>query len=151
MTDTKPAVPARRRGRDRWGLRRVRAGRVRGQIRDIRRSFEVGVFGTITVIDFDLFIDDGLPPVPVRMSGTSFSDEPHEGHVVEVRDPDPTQRPIAPRQLYYPPGYEHEVISFFPGRDDPSALRERLRGVLVVLGPIAFALFMLGLFFAFYG
>jgi hypothetical protein len=129
----------------------VRAGRVRGQLRNLRRSSDVGDFGELRVVEFDLFIDDDLPMVPVRMTGTDFSNDIREGPVVEVRDPDPSVRPIAALRLDFPPGYAHEVIAFCPGRDAPSALSGRLRAALMVLGPIAFAAVLLGLFFVFYG
>ena len=142
--------PAKGRGKDRWGLRPVRAGTLRGQVRNIRRSNVVGDFGDMTVIDFDLFIDDGQKPVPVQMSGTDFFNEVVEGPVVDVRDPDPAVRPILATRLDFPPQYNHEVISCYPGRDDAPAARERIGGVLMVIGPIVFAAALIALFYVFY-
>ena len=151
MSQAKQAAPARPKGRDRWGLRPVRRGRVRGQIINLRRSFEVGEFGNLLVVDFDLAIDEGQPVVPVRMSGTIFDNEPLEGMVVEVRDPAPATRPIVAHRLAFPPHYQHEVVCFYPGRDEPSPGRQRMLGMLLVLGPLAFAAALLGLYYALAG
>lgn len=130
-------------------MRPVRAGRLRGQIRNVRRSFDVSDFGEVTVIDFDLFVDDDLPMVPVRMSGIDFMNEPHEGSIVDVRDPDPTVRPIVAYRLDFPPNYEHDVVCYYPGRDDLPPARQRLNGLLMVFGPILFAVLLLSLALAF--
>ena len=135
MSEAKTGILARLRRRDRWGLRPVRSGRIRGQIRNFRRSLDVDDLGQVFIIDFDLFIDDDQPLVPVRMSGTDFQGEPREGQVVELRDPDPGVRPIQATRLDYPPRYEHDVVSFYPGRDDLPPARQRMNSLLVVARP----------------
>ncbi len=138
-------------GKDRWGLRPVRRGRVRGQIHNLRRSDKVGQFGSLLVFEFDLFVDEGQPPVPVEMIGADFTHEPREGMLVETPDPTPDLRPIAARRLDFPPKYEFEIVSYYPGRDDPPRSVERLRGLLVLALPFAVAGVLLGLYYAFYG
>lgn len=150
MNQPKPAAPARPKGKDRWGLRPVRAGRVRGQIRNVRRSFAVSDFGNILTFDFDLFVDDDVPLVPVRMAGADFLVEPQEGNLVDVRDPDPAVRPIETYRLDFPPRYEHRIIAYYPGRGEPPPWRERAGGLLVVIGPIGLAVALAGLFAALY-
>lgn len=151
MSEAKPETSGRRRSRDRWGLRPVRNGRVRGQIRNVRRSLEVGEFGEIIVFDFDLFMDDDQPSVPVRMSGTDFQNEPHEGVVVDVSDPAPHVRPIEPTRLDFPPQYDREVVSFYPGRDDVPHARQRMNGLFVIIGPIVVTAAAIGVFLAIHG
>ncbi len=148
MSEAKHTARALPKGRDRWGLRPVRRGRVRGQIVNLRRSFEVGEFGNLLVVDFELAIDKDLPTVPVRMSGTIFNHEPREGMVVEMPDPDPLVRPIVTHRLSLPWDRHHQIVAFYPGRGDPSRARQRLVGVLVVLLPMAVAAVLLGLYFA---
>ena len=150
MSEAKTGILARLRRRDRWGLRPVRSGWVRGQIRNIRRSFELDDLGQVFIIDFDLFIDDDQPLVPVRMSGTDFQGEPGEGQVVELRDPDPGVRPIQATRLDYPPRYEHDVVSFYPGRDDLPPARQRMNSLLVVAGPVILTAIAVAVFLALY-
>ena len=151
MSKKKPAVRGLFRRRDRWGWRPARRGRLRGEIRNLRHSTEISECGTIFVYDFDIFVDDGLPLVPVRMQGTDFQNEPVQGRVVEMNDPNPKIRPVEPIRLDYPPAFMIRVVSFYPGRDDPSVSLQRLHGLLVMIGPIAAAAVMIGLFYAIYG
>lgn len=146
MSAMKAAAPPPR-SKDRFGLRRARAGRVRGQIANVRRSFEIGEFGNLIVMDFDLVTDPGAPPTPVRMTGTIFNREPQEGMLVEVRDPDPSVRPILTHRLDFPPHYHFEIVGFYPGRDDLSPGRQRLIGAVVVVGPLVIAAVLIGLFY----
>jgi hypothetical protein len=149
VTKPAPTAPARKRGKDRWGWRPVRAGYVRGQIRNLRREAEVSPFGDLRVVEFDLFVDDDLPMIPVRMAGTDFSNDFREGPVVDVRDPDPSVRPIIATRLDFPPHFDHEIISYYPGRDDPPPAVGRLRAALMVLVPAGFVAAMLGLYYVF--
>ena len=151
MSAAKAAAPPPQKGKDRHGLRPPRAGRVRGTIANVRRSFEVGEFGNLLIIDFDLVIDQGTPPVPVRMAGTIFNQEPHEGMLVEVHDPDPAVRPIVTHRLQAAWDRHYHIVAFYPGRDDLSPTRQRLFGLLVVLAPIVVGAALLGVFFAFAG
>ncbi|MDA8254001.1 MAG: hypothetical protein M0Z28_33155 [Rhodospirillales bacterium] len=151
MSGSRTAGLPWRRRRDRWGLRPVRAGRVRGQIRNLHRSFETCEFGQVIVFDFELFVDDAMPPVPVRMAGMDFQNEPRDGNVVDVRDPSPTVRPIEAIRLDFPPRYQHDVVSFYPGRDEPPPARQWMQGALIILGPILLAAGLLGLYFVLYG
>jgi hypothetical protein len=143
-----PAPPPK--GKDRWGMPPARRGRVRGMIRNLRRSSEIGEFGEIKIIEFDLFVDDGQPLVPVRMSGTYFNHEPHADRIAEVRDPDPAIRPIMAHRLYFPPTFEHEIVAYYPGRDDPPPWRQRVGAILMVAGPIVFVAVAVGLFITLY-
>ena len=140
-------MPGRR--RDRFGLRPVRAGRLRGEVRNVRRDTEMGAFGTEIVFAFDLIAEEGAPAVPVRISGTDFSGQPHDGQVVDVRDPNPAIRPLIAHRLDLPFGRREAVIAYYPGRNDLTPAQQRLRGMLVVLGPLAFAAAAIGLFIAF--
>lgn len=151
MSEAKPGAPAKRGRRDRWGMRPPRRGRVRGQIRNVSRSFGVSEYGNIIIVDFDLFIDDDLPLVPVRMRGTDFPIEPQEGQVVDVRDPAPDVRPIEATRLDFPPHYQHEVVAYYPGRDDIPQSRQRMNGLMVIIGPIVVTVAAIGLFLAIYG
>ncbi len=144
------AAPSRPpKGKDRFGLRPPRKGRIRGQIANVRRSFEVGAFGNLLIVDFDLLIDQGVPPVPVRMSGTIFNQEPREGMLVEVADPDPTVRPIVAHRLQTAWDRHSEIVAFYPGRDDLSPARQRMIGLLVLLIPVVVGAALLGVFFAY--
>lgn len=140
-------MPGRR--RDRFGLRPVRAGRLRGEVRNVRRDIDMGAFGSEIVFEFDLIAEEGAPAVAVRMSGTDFSGQPQDGQVVEVRDPDPARRPLMAHRLDLPFRRREAVIAYYPGRNDLTPAQQRLRGVLVVLGPLAFAAAAIGLFIAF--
>jgi hypothetical protein len=140
-------MPGRR--RDRFGLRPVRAGRLRGEVRNVRRDIEMGAFGSEIVFEFDLIAEEGAPAVAVRMSGTDFSGQPHDGQVVEVQDPDPARRPLIAHRLDLPLRRREAVIAYYPGRNDLTPAQQRLRGVLVVLGPLAFAAAAIGLFIVF--
>ncbi len=137
------------RRRDRFGLRPVRAGRLRGEIRNVRRGSEMGAFGTETVFEFDLIAEEGAAAVAVRMSGTDFSGAPHDGQVVELSDPDPAIRPLLAHRLDHPFLRHQAIIAYYPGRSDLSPAQQRLRGALVVLAPLVFALAAIGLFIAF--
>lgn len=149
MSDQQTAAPQRPTGKDRFGLRPAGRGRVRGRIQNLRRGFEIGEFGQLTVIEFELEGEHGTPPVPVRMTGTIFNDEPHDGLLVEVRDPDPSARPIETWRLDLPHHRGTEIVAFYPGRNEPPPSRQWLLGALVILAPIAVAAVLLGVFFAY--
>ena len=150
MSEAKTGILARLRRRDRWGLRPVRSGRIRGQIRNFRRSLDVDDLGQVFIIDFDLFVDDDQPLVPVRMSGTDCQGDAHDGDIVEVRDPGRGVRPVPAVRLYYPPHYVHEVVSFYPGRDDLPPARQRMNSLLVVAGPVILTAIAVAVFLALY-
>lgn len=151
MSKAKPAAAAGRKRRDRWGQRPVRNGRLRGQIRNVCRSVSVSPDGhPLVVYDFDLFVDDNQPLVPVRMSGTDFFNHPQDGEVVDLLDPHPQVRPAEPIRLQYPLHYHHVVVSLYPGRDDRPMLRQRMDGFLLTLGPILVVLIAVGTYFAIY-
>jgi hypothetical protein len=121
---------------DRFGLRPPRRGVLRGVIRNIRRTPMEAAFGNMMIIDFDLLVEDGVPPVPVQMRGNDFSSELIPDIVVDVADPNPGVRPLLTRRLDYAHNPGSEFVSYFPGRDDPPAWRDRVFGSALVLGPI---------------
>jgi hypothetical protein len=123
-----------------------RPGCVLGQVANLRRSTEVCAYGDLHVIEFDLLRPGGEAPVPVRMRGTTFSRDLFAGQIVEVRDPDPTTRPIVTRRLDYPPVYNTELVSFYPGEGEPPRGRGRLWVALVILVPFMVAGALLGLY-----
>lgn len=151
MSGARSAPRKRRPRRDRWGCRGVRRGWLRGQIRNIRRGSEVSHYGSSLVFEFDLFVDDNLPLVPVRMIGTDFPLEPREGQIWDVPDPTPDIRPIAAVRLVSPFDSDIALKAFYPGRGDPSRLRQRIEGTFIIIGPIAAAAAMVGLFYAIFG
>ncbi len=136
---------------DQWGLAPVRAGMVRGQIANVRRSIGVCDFGELIIMDFDLVRGEGVPAVPVQMTGTDFVGPLNEGWLAELPDPDPTVRPIVTSRLAFPPNYDNDLIAYYPGRMDKPANVMRLRGLLMVVSPVVFALAVLGLFLTFFG
>jgi len=150
MSQASQAEAPHQRGRDRYGWRPVRRGWIRGQIRNVRRGNEVGDYGTILVMDFELFVDDDAPMVAVRMRGTDFQGQLYEGKIADIRDPGDGVRPIEVTRLRYPPQYAHDVRSYYPGRDDPTLARQRIRAMVPIIGPIAVAAAMIGLFYVFY-
>ncbi len=151
MSQQPTAAPKPAKNRDRWGLRPPRPGIVRGRITNVTRSIDVCDFGELIVLDFELFVGDDQPAVPVRMTGTDFSSALPEGHIVEVPDPDPAIRPIVTTRLDFPPRYENELIAYYPGRDDLPRGVMRMRGLMMVIGPIVFAVVLLGVFLFFFG
>ncbi|HET9019450.1 MAG TPA: hypothetical protein VFN46_07690 [Acetobacteraceae bacterium] len=151
MSEAKPGVLGRRGRRDRWGLPPVRGGWVRGQVRNFRRGYEISEYGDVFVWDFDLFVDDDQPLVAVRMRGTDFQGGPGEGEIVELRDPDPTVRPIETTRLEFPNSPGRDAVSFYPGRDDIPEARQRMNGLVVIVGPIVAAAAAIGVFLAIHG
>jgi hypothetical protein len=123
-----------------------RPGCVLGQVANLRRFTEVCAYGDLHVIEFDLLRPGGEAPVPVRMRGTAFSRDLFAGQIVEVRDPDPERRPIVTRRLDYPPLYNAELVSFYPGEGEPPRGLGRLWVVLAILAPFVVAGTLLGLY-----
>jgi hypothetical protein len=127
---------------DRWGMRPAPAGVVRGKAGNIRRQKREAAFGEMEILDFELFVAEGEPTVAVRMEGNDFSNNLWEGVLTDVRDPDPKIRPIVARRIHFPygDGQKGEMISYYPGRDDPSRSADRNWTILTIAGPILFGL-----------
>jgi hypothetical protein len=139
------------RRRDVFGLRPVRRGWVRGQVRNLQELKVTDTFGERTVYCFELLVAEHEPPVPVRMPGNSFSASVFNGALVDIRDPDPSQRPLVTKLLRFPPHYKYEVRAFYPGFENPTPAQERLTKFGFVMGPILAVLALIGLYFLFFG
>ena len=121
--------------RDRFNLPPPPRGVLRGIVRNIRRSHVEAAYGPMEIIDFDLVVDEHAPPVPVQLRGNDFSRPLFEEWVADVADPDPSARPILTRRVKFPPHENADLISYFPGQDDPDPRRDRLWSVAMVAGP----------------
>ena len=129
--------PAKKKGPvlDRWNLRPAPPGVVRGRARNIRESEQVGPYGQMRVVDFDLWIDEGVPAVPVRMTGTDFQNRVMEDMVLDAPDPDPAVRPVAPWRVKSSHNPDYEVIAHYPGREFAVQSRGLAWTVMVILAP----------------
>ena len=81
--------------KDRFNLKPVAKGFVRGMAIHVRQHEEPGEFGVLQVIEFELSDTPKGPGIPVRMAGTYFNHRLIEGSVLDVPDPTPHVRPIA--------------------------------------------------------
>jgi hypothetical protein len=137
--------------RDRFGLRPVGRGWLRGQVQHLKEVKATDRFGERIVFCFDLLVAENQPPVEVRMPGNSFSAGIIPGALVDIRDPDPSQRPLVTTLLRFPPHYKYEVRAFYPGFEDPTPMQERLTKFGFVGGPIIAVLVLIGIYFFFFG
>ena len=121
----KPSAPTASAGKpsglDRWKLKPVGPGYLRGQIRNIRRSEDISRFGTLRVVEFDLDRGGGLPPVPVEMRGLYFNRDVPEGRVCDVADPTPHIRPLVTGLITFPLLVVVAAGSADPGGGDRAA------------------------------
>ncbi len=118
-------------------------GFVRGRVCNLRNSETVGDYGMVMVLDFDLFIDDGLPTVPVRMTGTDFFGRVMTDHVLDVPDPDPSVRPITPWRVTVSHDANQEIIAHYPGLEIGMKSRGLLSTVATVVAPFVVILLVL--------
>ena len=137
----KPSAPTASAGKpsglDRWKLKPVGPGYLRGQIRNIRRSEDISRFGTLRVVEFDLDRGGGLPPVPVEMRGLYFNRDVPEGRVCDVADPTPHIRPLVTGLITFPQAPGQSVTTF--NMDAEALARRRFWSwsLLVPLIPVA--------------
>jgi hypothetical protein len=124
------------RNKDKWNLPPVQPGWLRGFVIDLRR-FEVPCeFGMLQIIDFELSETLRGPGVPVRMTGTYFSNRLREGNVLDVRDETPSVRPIETSLATFSrSGGAIKLRAFYPGRGDPPRRRNLMLGVLGLAVP----------------
>jgi hypothetical protein len=122
--------------KDRWNLKPVRKGWRRGMVTKLRHSEEPCEFGMLLIMDFELSEDPEQPGIPVRMSGTQFSDALFEGTVVEIADPTPDQRPIIATQVRFSHyAGDATLRAHYPGRGEMPAGRRTLLGLLALGWP----------------
>ncbi|MBN9508607.1 MAG: hypothetical protein J0I21_05740 [Alphaproteobacteria bacterium] len=114
----------------------ARPGHVVGVVANLRRSTEPCAYGELHVLEFDLLRPHGAAPIPVRMRGMSFSRDLFVGQMVEVRDPDPETRPVVTRRLDYPPLYNTELVSFYPGEGETPRGLSRFWALVMLLVPV---------------
>ncbi len=114
----------------------ARPGYVVGVVGNLRRSTEACTYGDLHVMEFDLLRPHGAAPIAVRMRGMSFSRDLFAGQIVEVRDPDPETRPVVTRRLDYPPLYNTELVSFYPGEGEMPRGLSRFWALVMLLVPI---------------
>jgi hypothetical protein len=145
MSDPKPGKPAKPPKKDRWGQTPVAPGHVRGSATNLRRWEDVGTYGPVQVVAFDLWVDKNVPLVPVRMTATDFQGRVVEGSVYDVPDPDPQVRPLQPWRITHADNSEAEVIAHFPGREFAVKGRGLLWTIGVVLSPLVAAAVLAGL------
>jgi hypothetical protein len=130
------AEEASRKTKDRWNLPPIEKGWLRGHAMNIRKSEETCEFGILEVLEFELCEKPDKPGIPVRMSGTYFGNRMLDGTVMDVPDPDPSVRPITPTKIYFSHHRRAiELSSYYPGRDDTPPNVDRLRSILVLVGP----------------
>jgi hypothetical protein len=137
------AEQRKRLGLDKWGLKPVPRGFLRGRVTNMVQSEAIDIYGQVQVIAFDLVSDEDTPPVPVRMTATDYSHRLTEGHLVDVPDPPPHVRPVAPEYLMFSVdvgGDDKQVTAYYPGRGMPSRRSSFLWALLVIAGPIVFVL-----------
>jgi hypothetical protein len=137
MSEQKLAKPQKAPKLDRWGLAPVLKGHVRGRAKNIRSSERVSSYGHIHVVDFDLWVDEGLPLVAVRMLGTDFQGRVLEDQLYDVPDATPDVRPIEAWNIRASHDPEQGVIAYQPGRE--FAVKQRGLGwtILTVVAPVA--------------
>jgi hypothetical protein len=121
---------------DQFNLPPPRRRIVRGIVRNIRVSHVEAAFGPLEIIDFDLFVSESQPPVPVQMRGNDFSHPLFEGSLVDTADPDPSVRPLQTRRLVYPHHPNQDCIAYYPGLDDPNSPKDRMWTIVTIASPI---------------
>jgi hypothetical protein len=122
---------------DRFNLPPPRAGILRGIIRNIRVTHEEAAFGPLEVVDFDLYVSESDPPVPVRMRGNDYSRPLFADSLGDVADPDPSVRPVLARRVVFPHHPNQDCVAFYPGLDDPNTPRDRFWSIVTIVAPIA--------------
>lgn len=122
--------------RDKFGLLPAKPGVLRGIVRNLRQTNQESHFGTIIVYDFDLYVDDKRPAVPVRMMGNDFSMPVFSELVLEVKDYDPSVRPIVTRRAHLPLNGPSDIIAYYPGLDAMNNPTDRFWTIVTVVGPI---------------
>lgn len=145
MTEQKLAKPVKPVTLDRWGLLPVRPRHVRGIVRNVRITEDVSPYGPMLVVDYDLWTDDGVPNIPVRMTGTDFMNRIIPENLLDVPDPDPGVRPITPTRVTSAHNDDHEIVAHYPGRSASIHPRGLAWTVMVVLIPFAVIALMMGL------
>jgi len=122
---------------DRFRLPPIEKGWVRGRAVNIRQAEEACEYGILQILDFDVDAGTGEPPIPVRMTGTDFTNRLVEGHVMDVPDPTPEVRPITPRQIFYSHSNRNtDLKSYYPGQDALTKRAGAINGVLAIGGPV---------------
>lgn len=120
---------------DRWGLEPVARGHLRGQARNLRASEAVSQYGHVQVVEFDLWIDEGVDPVPIRMTGTDFQGRVWPDQLYDIPDPTPDIRPIEPWQIVVGHNPDANVIAHMPGREFTYKQRGLMTTVMVLVAP----------------
>lgn len=99
-------------------------------------------YGQLLILDFDLWIGEGVPLVPVRMSGTDFNGRVTENQVLDVPDPDPSIRPVAPLRVTSARNPAWEVVAHYPGRDAAVAAPAGSRRTILIVAAAAVAVLL---------
>jgi hypothetical protein len=138
MSEQKSANKAKEPKRDRWGLEPPAPGIVRGRAENLRRREDVSQFGAVQIVEFDLWVDDGVPTIPVRMTATDFQGRIMADSVYDIADPDPAVRPLTPWRAGFAHNPEDDgVLAHYPGRGFGVKEKGLLWTVMIVLAPFA--------------
>lgn len=131
---------AKRSGKlDRWNLPPAKRGILRGVVINVRSSTVEAPFGQLQIIDFDLAVDEKLPLVPVQMRGNDFTRPLLPNCLADVPDPDASVRPIRPRIVTFPHSPGYDLISYYPGQDDPKNAKDSFWALVAIVGPVVSA------------
>lgn len=123
--------------KDKYNLRPVAKGYLRGQAFDIRSTEYPSKLGIVKILEFELRENPKEKGVPVRMEGTYFNSRLIEHTVVDVPDPDPSVRPIRTDIIYFSHhGRKMGVQAYNPGRDPEPRRVSLIRGLVVLILPI---------------
>ena len=136
------AKAGKRGKKDKWGLRPIGKGWLRGHAMNIRIWEEADEVGMVRVMQFELRENPKEPGVPVRMTATEFNRNMGEGELMDVRDPDPSVRPITPYQIFFSRAdrRDGDLTAHYPGRGMMAPRRNLAMGLLVIGAPIVFLL-----------
>lgn len=140
VAEQERAKASKRRNRDRWGLKPVRKGWLRGNAFNIRIWDEPGELGLLTIMEFELLTERNQPGVPVRMTGTDIWGRVAEGQLLDVRDPDPIVRPIVTDRVFFSYAQNHsiDIKAYYPGRDTMAPRKSLMFALLTLAAPAVF-------------
>ena len=123
-------------GLDRWRLKPVSPGYVRGQIRNIRRSEDISRFGQLNVVEFDLEVGGGQPMVPVKMLGLYFNRDIPSGQLCDIADPTPSVRPLVTGRISFPRAPGQDILTYNLDADELARRRLWSWSMLTPLIPV---------------
>jgi hypothetical protein len=126
--------------KDRWGLRPIEKGWLRGHAVNIRTWEEPDDLGMLINLEFELRENPKETGVLVRMAGTDFNDRILDGQLMDVPDPDPQVRPIVTDRVYYAHRGRRDgaLTAHYPGRRMDTPRKSLTLGLLAVVVPVVF-------------